>query len=177
MKTFESELTDVINRYSKENGSNTPDFILAEYLTACLEAFNSCSKAREKWYGKELRIGGHIYSDVPAHKAFVECKTLREILYTQDSYMTSGSWLSFEHKDGCNNFKVIYMGNEYLCNISPGFSVGLSWVLFQFLQKDYLDIELNSFEIRTGSGVLVPQHFPVVGQETYFITLKPGIGA
>ena len=36
---FEQELKDIINRYSKENGSNTPDFILGEYLTDCLKTF------------------------------------------------------------------------------------------------------------------------------------------
>lgn len=39
-----------------ENGSNTPDIILAEYMRKCLEAFNEASRAREKWFGKELKI-------------------------------------------------------------------------------------------------------------------------
>jgi len=37
---FINELKHLINRYSQESGSNTPDFILAEYLSNCLEAFN-----------------------------------------------------------------------------------------------------------------------------------------
>jgi len=52
-----NELTDVINRNSLENDSNTPDFILAEYLYYCLESFNWASRRRETWYGKELKIG------------------------------------------------------------------------------------------------------------------------
>ena len=36
---FRKELEDLINRFSKENGSNTPDFILAEYLEGCLSNF------------------------------------------------------------------------------------------------------------------------------------------
>ena len=48
---FEKELEDLINRYSQENGSDTPDFILAKYLCACLEAFNVTTKRRTKWYG------------------------------------------------------------------------------------------------------------------------------
>lgn len=55
---FEKDLAAVINRHSQENGSNTPDFILAKYLLASLAAFNATSQAREKWYGKSLRIGG-----------------------------------------------------------------------------------------------------------------------
>jgi len=56
-KTFNEELRSLINRRSRENISNTPDFILAEYLLTCLEAFESASNAREKWFGKSLRIG------------------------------------------------------------------------------------------------------------------------
>lgn len=53
---FQEELEHLINCYSLENGSNTPDFILAEYLVDCLKAFNKCSRAREKWFGKELKV-------------------------------------------------------------------------------------------------------------------------
>lgn len=48
--TFKAELKTLINKYSKENGSNTPDFILAEYLTNCLESFDKAFKLRESWY-------------------------------------------------------------------------------------------------------------------------------
>lgn len=50
---FEQELRELINRYSIENGSDTPDFILAEYLTDCLWSWNRATRAREKWYGRE----------------------------------------------------------------------------------------------------------------------------
>lgn len=43
-------LASALNRFSAENGSNTPDFILADYLLACLGAFNEASRARERWY-------------------------------------------------------------------------------------------------------------------------------
>jgi hypothetical protein len=56
--SLKEDLQNVINRNSAENGSNTPDFILAEYLTACLAAFDATSQAREKWYGKALSISG-----------------------------------------------------------------------------------------------------------------------
>jgi len=44
----------LLNAHSAENGSDTPDFILAEYLVDCLEAFDKAVLAREKWYGREL---------------------------------------------------------------------------------------------------------------------------
>jgi hypothetical protein len=45
-----SELEHLINRHSAENGSDTPDFILAEYLVDCLKIFDKAVKRREEWY-------------------------------------------------------------------------------------------------------------------------------
>jgi acyl carrier protein len=52
MKTFQEKLTDLLNQHSIESGSNTPDFILAEYLQGCLRSFERATDARERWYGK-----------------------------------------------------------------------------------------------------------------------------
>ena len=45
-KNFRNDLRDLINLHNMERGSNTPDFILAEYLINCLEAFDNAIK---KW--------------------------------------------------------------------------------------------------------------------------------
>ena len=50
MSEFEKELRDAINKHSMEIGSHTPDFILAEYLSGCLDAFDKAVTARRKWY-------------------------------------------------------------------------------------------------------------------------------
>ena len=58
MKTpseFEQQLQHLINRYSMENESNTPDFILAQFLKGCLESFNTAVQQRETWYGRDAR--------------------------------------------------------------------------------------------------------------------------
>lgn len=47
---FRSEVEHLINRHSKENGSDTPDFILAEYLDDCLRAFDKAVVRRTDWY-------------------------------------------------------------------------------------------------------------------------------
>ncbi len=61
MKTqFELRLEELINEYSMENGSDTPDFILAEYLSNCLKNFDAAVKQREEWYGRQKKI-----SDLP----------------------------------------------------------------------------------------------------------------
>jgi hypothetical protein len=46
--TFQEELEVLINKFSKENESNTPDFILAKYLDDCLDAYNSAVKRRDE---------------------------------------------------------------------------------------------------------------------------------
>lgn len=48
---FDQELRALINKHSKENGSNTPDFILSRYLRDCLDVFNNAVLARSNWYG------------------------------------------------------------------------------------------------------------------------------
>lgn len=49
---FRKELEGLLNCHSMENGCNTPDFILAEYLTNCLRAFDAAVERREQWYGR-----------------------------------------------------------------------------------------------------------------------------
>jgi hypothetical protein len=51
MSEFLNDLTAVINRHSKENDSNTPDWILAQYMGNCLNAFTMANGQRESWYG------------------------------------------------------------------------------------------------------------------------------
>ena len=51
-KNFRRELEAIINRYSLENGCNTSDFILADYLCNCLLAFDNAVNSRERWYGR-----------------------------------------------------------------------------------------------------------------------------
>ncbi len=53
--TFEDELERLINKYSKENDSDTPDFILANFLDRCLEAFNICVSRRTDWYQERVQ--------------------------------------------------------------------------------------------------------------------------
>lgn len=51
--SFEEELTKLINRHSIENQSDTPDFILAQYVRNCLHAYNVAVLRRDKWYGEQ----------------------------------------------------------------------------------------------------------------------------
>ena len=49
---FNRELRFLINKHSLENGSNTPDWILADYLHRCLLNFNAVLQLRDGFNGK-----------------------------------------------------------------------------------------------------------------------------
>ncbi len=52
---LEKELGSLLNRFSVENESNTPDFILAQYLIGCLQVFTTAVQQRETWHGRDPR--------------------------------------------------------------------------------------------------------------------------
>lgn len=49
---LQTELKALLNKHNAENGSNTPDFLLAEHLLSCLHAFNTGVNRREQWYSR-----------------------------------------------------------------------------------------------------------------------------
>lgn len=50
LSELQLELTSLLNKYSVENRSDTPDFILAEYMMNCLAAYSSAVKLRDSWH-------------------------------------------------------------------------------------------------------------------------------
>ena len=44
--SFREELKDLLNKHSRENESNTPDAVLADYLMECLSAFDKATNRR-----------------------------------------------------------------------------------------------------------------------------------
>ncbi len=54
---FGEALRRELNTHGRENGSNTPDRILASFMLGCLETFDAATRSREKWYGVELVPG------------------------------------------------------------------------------------------------------------------------
>ena len=54
-RSFSDELISLINKHSKECGSNTPDFILAQYIEECLSIFETAVQQRETWHGRDPR--------------------------------------------------------------------------------------------------------------------------
>lgn len=61
MENIKLLITEAINRTNSEQGSNTPDFILSEFLVNCLEAFN-----------REFNDPGSIYDSLLGSPRFAE---------------------------------------------------------------------------------------------------------
>lgn len=66
---FALELETLINRHSLEQHSDTPDFILAQFLNAALTAFQASVRARETWYGRDPRCGNYVPLKQPGSSA------------------------------------------------------------------------------------------------------------
>jgi hypothetical protein len=56
-ETLQRAIEHAINAHCAENDSNTPDFLLAEYMLGCLKVFNNTIRQREQWYGRDPNIG------------------------------------------------------------------------------------------------------------------------
>ena len=54
---FRKGLEHTINCHSMENGSNTPDFVLSQYLSDCLAAFDKATQHRAAYYGSPFDNG------------------------------------------------------------------------------------------------------------------------
>ncbi len=48
---FKAELVHLVNRHSMENESNTPDYLLADYLMDCLHAYKRVHNRTNDWFG------------------------------------------------------------------------------------------------------------------------------
>ena len=53
--SFVTELAVLINKFSLEQGCNTPDFILAEYLEHCLNAYITSVEMNRAWHNEGLK--------------------------------------------------------------------------------------------------------------------------
>ena len=43
---FEKDIAEVINKHGLDNFANTPDFILAKYVTTCLAALKTANEEK-----------------------------------------------------------------------------------------------------------------------------------
>lgn len=55
MSELEKDIAALLNKHSAENNSNTPDFILAQFLSGCLASFDTAVQQRETSCGRDPR--------------------------------------------------------------------------------------------------------------------------
>lgn len=83
------DLSKVINMHNRENGSDTPDFILAAHLSDCLEVFDKTVGRRKAWYSSGSVEG------IPASEVlylFVAWLTTKEEVLTIGASENCGVW-------------------------------------------------------------------------------------
>jgi hypothetical protein len=51
---FRKKLESLLNEYNMEGRSDTPDFILADFLDGCLKVFDESVRKRNDWYCNKL---------------------------------------------------------------------------------------------------------------------------
>lgn len=51
---FRERIEEVINVFSLEDGSDTPDYVLSAYLVDCLKAYDRALQRRDKHYGHDV---------------------------------------------------------------------------------------------------------------------------
>ncbi len=65
-KTFVGELERLLNKFSQDSPSNTPDFILASLLKQTLDTWNLHTRERDRWWGNRSVLGvGNDHPVVP----------------------------------------------------------------------------------------------------------------
>lgn len=88
---FTDELCGLINRHSLESGSNTPDFILADFLFDCAEAFDRAVKTRETWYAGDAESGQYKPQSREDELEDLLHKTLPVIVHAKETYVRYGN--------------------------------------------------------------------------------------
>lgn len=55
--SFVKRVEEAVNKSNREAASNTPDFILAEFVDGAMKAAERLIKSRDRWYGLDPRPG------------------------------------------------------------------------------------------------------------------------
>jgi hypothetical protein len=82
---FLANVAHAINYSSLENGSNTPDFLLAEFLADVLVAFDRVQQKRGEWYGKPIKAPGSSTDSTPAAPETKESQALDLLLEVRNA--------------------------------------------------------------------------------------------
>lgn len=112
MSNLRQELAAALNRHSAENGSNTPDFILADFLALALNAFDQATVRRDGWVDASGRVNQPVEEGSspplliprPFPHGFPPNGPLR---------------MAFDLPDGDDEIKVMHICIEAMCRLLP----------------------------------------------------------
>jgi hypothetical protein len=85
-ENLREDIIHAINCRSAENGSNTPDWILGDFLMASLEAFDAATMARTRYY----KIPDDAPAVDPASNGDRALELLKELLSLQETEIAKG---------------------------------------------------------------------------------------
>jgi len=53
-EALKKDLTSLLNNHSLESRSDTPDYMLADFMLGCLNVYENTIERRERWFGRKL---------------------------------------------------------------------------------------------------------------------------
>ena len=120
--TFVQEIRCAINRLSMERESNTPDYVLAEFLSSSFAAFNAAVNKRETHYGRNERPGNCKIDDKGAgegpyelgDKIFIRGRSNSWELQTKADVELANHAYAEGRKAGEKDFKELLETTEYV---------------------------------------------------------------
>jgi hypothetical protein len=125
--SFEKELKNLINCHSIENESNTPDFILAQFLRMQLDVWVETTQARDSWYNVQL---------CPANSRFLnsepEERAVKEICSEPDY---PSRWIPPKGGTGAIHPMKAGVAQEHEANIKS------LWIALNELKKNFMDLQ------------------------------------
>ena len=77
---LERDLAALLNRHSRENFSSTPDFLLAQFLLRCLEAYEEVMRANTRWHSRGIPVPW----DEKAHRVDRGMRAVQEVADSLD---------------------------------------------------------------------------------------------
>ena len=99
MNDLRKDIEIAINAHSAENGSDTPDFILAKYLTASLAAFDEAVNSRSQWYGVhsfDLNVKDKVVTD---EKSDIPESDISDVVSVQPLVADTGKIFYYAYED------------------------------------------------------------------------------
>lgn len=52
-ESLKKEIAGLLNKYSQENRSNTPDYMLADFMLGCLNVYENTIRSRTEWFERK----------------------------------------------------------------------------------------------------------------------------